>query len=236
LQELIKIKFVEQIRKNYSIFSQSMNEIRNYSIICGWNTEGNIDEQQNCILYYNFLSEILQIKCIEFELFEFNNNMIASNINKIIYPYIQLDLTRDNDIRNLFINWLNSNIIIKNSSIIQCYKLINIPNFIVFSINRMQYMNMNKNKYKLDIMKKIKFFGINDSSQLSIKWKIHSIICHSGDNLRTGHYYTILNINKNNWILFDDLNIPSFKKIDLDDENIKDKIMEECVIIIYSLD
>ena len=52
LQELIKFKFVNQIKKGYSIFFQSINEIRNYSIIYGWNTKGNIDEQQSCIEYY----------------------------------------------------------------------------------------------------------------------------------------------------------------------------------------
>ena len=238
LQELMKLKFVDQIRKNYSIFSQSMNEIRNYSIICGWNTEGNIDEQQNCIKYYNFISDLFKINPIKFELFEFNSNMYPENINNISIPFITLDLNRDNDIRNLFINWLNSNIIKKNSSVIQCYKLINIPEFIVFSINRYDTNDniLKKNNHKIDIMKKIKFFNISDSTQTYIKWKIHSVICHTGKNLREGHYYTILNTNKSNWILFDDYLIPSFKRINMDDENIKDKIMSECVIVIYTLD
>ncbi len=240
LQELIKVKFVNQIRKNYSIFSQSMNEIRNYSIICGWATEGNIDEQQSCISYYNFLSNLFRIKPIEFEVFEFNNNVIyPENTSKINFQFIPIDLNRDNDIRNLFINWLNSNIIVKNSLTTQCYKLLDVPFFIIFSINRNNESIDNKyckkNKFKLDIMKKIKFFNISDSSQSHIKWNIHAIICYSSDDhLCCGHYYTILFSNKE-WILFDDKKIPSFKKIDLDDEAIKDKITSECIIIIYSM-
>ncbi len=224
LQELIKVKFVDQIKKNYCIYSQSMNEIRNYSIICGYIANGNIDEQQNCIDYYNFFSDLFNIQPIEFEIFQIDDNIISKDTNKIKLNYISLDLNRDNDIRNLFINWLNLNIIIKNTNTIQCYKLVNIPQLLVFSINR-------KNNAKLDIMNKIKFFNINDSSQSYIKWKIHAIICKVSD-----HYYSVININKKEWLLFDDYLIPSFKKINLDDDDIKEKITSECVILIYSLD
>jgi len=236
LQELIKFKFVNQIRKGYSIFSQSMNEIRNYSIICGWNTHGNIDEQQSCIEYYNFLFDLFKINPIEFELFEFNNNIFVNTTkNNIKLPFISLDLNRDNDIRNLFINWLNTNIIMKNSSIKQSYKLNNIPNFLIFSIDRF-LKSETKNNYNLDIMKSIKFFNIGDSSQSHIKWKIYSIICLKGDTIKKGNYYSVFNINKKDWIIFDNSLIPSFKKIDIDDDKIKNNIIKECVMVIYVLD
>lgn len=235
LQELIKFKFVNQIKKGYSIFSQSINEIRNYCIICGWNTKGNIDEQQSCIEYYNFLFDLFKIKPIEFELFEFDNNIFNNISNKIKLPFITLDLNRDNDIRNLFINWLNTNIIMKNSLTIQSYKLNNIPNFLIFSIDRF-LKSETKNNYNLDIMKSIKFFNIGDSSQSYIKWNIYSIICLKGNTIKKGNYYSVFNINKKDWIIFDNTLIPSFKKIDIDDDKIKNNIIKECVMIIYVLD
>lgn len=233
LQELIKFKFIEQTKKKYTIFSQSINEIRNYSIICGWTPVDNIDEQQHCSSYYGFLANLFQITSLEFELFEFNNTYFE-NTTKLVMPFISLELNRDNDIRNLFMNWINTNIIMKNSTTIQSYKLKNIPNFLVFSIDRF-VKSCTKNSYKLDIMKKIKFFNINDSSQSYIKWNIFAIICQRGNNLKKSQYYSILNINKKDWIVFDNNLFPSFKKIDLDDEDIKNSIMEECVMLIYTL-
>lgn len=235
LQELIKFKFVNQVRKGYSIFSQSINEIRNYSIICGWKTIDSIDEQQSCIDYYNFLFDLFKINPIEFELFEFDNNTFNNISNKIKLPYITLDLNRDNDIRNLFINWINTNIIMKNSSTIQSYKLNNIPNFLIFYIDRF-LKSETKNSFNLDIMKNIKFFNIGDSSQLYIKWNIYSIICLRGDSIKKGNYYSIFNINKKDWIMFDNTMIPSFKKIDINDDQIKNNIIKECVILIYILE
>ena len=42
LQELIKTLFVEPIRKNFSIKSDTLNEIRNYLIINGWESDLNL--------------------------------------------------------------------------------------------------------------------------------------------------------------------------------------------------
>jgi hypothetical protein len=234
LQELIKFKFVNQIKKGYTIFSQSINEIRNYSIICGFDTKGNIDEQQLCIDYYNFLFELFKINPIEFQIFEFNNN-VMNNLNILKLPYITFNLTNDNNIRNLFINWLDENVLTKSCNKIQSYKLNNIPNFLIFYIDR--FLNQNiKNNYSLDIMNNIKFFNIADSSQSYIKWKIYSIICLKGDSIKNGKYYSVFNINKKEWLLFDNNLIPSFKKIDINDNIIKNDIIKECVIVIYTID
>jgi uncharacterized UBP type Zn finger protein len=40
-------------------------------------------------------------------------------------------------------------------------------------------------------MKRIKFFGNNDTSQNYLKWKIHSLVCHKGESYKSGHYYSI---------------------------------------------
>jgi hypothetical protein len=51
-----------------------------------------------------------------------------------------------------------------------------------------------------------------------------------------GHYYGLLTTNENNWLLFDDAYIPSIKKIDIDNDDIKEQIMSEVVILINTLD
>ena len=40
-------------------------------------------------------------------------------------------------------------------------------------------------------------------------------------------HFNIININKNEWLYFDDYNIPSFKKIYMDDDIIKDRVVRK---------
>ena len=84
-------------------------------------------------------------------------------------------------------------------------------------------------------MKRIKFFGNKDSSQNYLKWKINGIVCHRGSTYKSGHYYSIVYNNKK-WLLFDDMMVPSFEQIDFEDQDIRDKIMLEAVLVIYVLD
>jgi uncharacterized UBP type Zn finger protein len=237
LQELIRLKFIEPIQRNYSISSSTINEIRNYSIICGWSQDGNIDEQKDCSEYYKFIAELFNIQPLQLEIFEVKDNVLTDNNKKYNFPFITLNLNQDDNIKNLFINWINTSFIKNNlqHNIINCYKLTNIPQFIIFNINRFGYNGV-RNKHKLDIMKRIKFFGINDNSQDYIKWKISSIICHKGKNYNSGHYYCLVYTNQKKWILFDDEIIPSFEEIDLENEDLKDKIMLDAVMLIYTLE
>ena len=229
LQELIKNKFVNPIHRNYSISSNVMNEIRNYSVICGWSNDGDITEQKNCKDYLCFLLDLFNSKGLELEIFQIENNIINDNTNIISLQYINLLLEKDDNIRNLLQCWINSKIFSPNENIIQCYKFIEIPQFIIFHINRI------KSDCKLDIMKYIKFFNINDQTQKYIKWKIHSIICET-NNTNLKHYYCVsTTYEKNKWILFNNKMIPSFKIIDLKDENIKENIMNDAIIIIYKI-
>jgi uncharacterized UBP type Zn finger protein len=235
LQELIKLKFVEPIKRNYSINSSIINEIRNYSIICGWSDNEDIDGQKDCSEFYSFLSELFNIKPIEFEILEIKNNTISENIKKIRLPFISLNLTQDDNIKNILSNWIDTQININNSKIFHCYKLSNIPQFIILYINRFNN-DGTRNNYKLDIMKRIKFFGINDTTQNYLKWKIHSIICHTGKSIKSGHYYSVIYTYQRKWLLFDDNMIPSFEQIDMEDDDIKEKIMLESVMLIYTLE
>jgi ubiquitin C-terminal hydrolase len=236
LQEIIKLKFVKAIQRNYSITSCTMNEIRNYSIICGWSQDGDIDGQKECYKFYNFIANLFNVQPIEFEILEIKDNILTNNLKKISLPYISLNLTRDDNIKNLLSNWINSELTNNNTvkHIYNCYKLINIPQFIIININRADYHGK-RNNYKLDIMKRIKLFGISDTSQNYLKWKIHSIICHRGENYNSGHYYSII-ANQKKWLLFDDNLIPSFQQIELEDTDIRDQIMLESVMLVYVLE
>jgi hypothetical protein len=259
LQELIKSKFIRPIQRNYSINSNVINEIRNYSVICGWSKDKDITEQKNCIEFFEFLMNIFNIKPIELEILEFKNNVLTNFSQKILQSYIVLEPKKDDTIRNLLNTWINSKIYSPDESIIQCYKLNDIPQFITLYIDRTnkKYDDFDKNEdnidynldykidYKIDIMKKIKFFGINDQTQNFIKWRIHSIICKnnksdksdkSDKSNKSGHYYSLLTTSDNKWLLFDDNNIPSINNINIDDDDIKEKIMSEVEILIYTLD
>ena len=137
LQELIKCKFINPIQRNYSINSSIINEIRNYSVICGWSSDGNITEQKDCGEYLKFLLEIFNVTLLEFEIFEIKNNIIIENNKKISMPYIKLNITKNDTLKNLLQCWINSTLYSPDDNIIHCYKLSNIPQFIILNINRL---------------------------------------------------------------------------------------------------
>ena len=85
LQELIKTNYVEPLRKHFSISSSSINEIRNYMLICGWGmTDKYINEHHDICELYIFLATLLKINLIQFEIFNITDGTI-DNINNINY-------------------------------------------------------------------------------------------------------------------------------------------------------
>jgi len=229
LQELIKTLFVEPIRKNFSIKSDTINEIRNYLLINGWESDLNFLENRNCVDLYKFLSDILFQNDIEFEIYHIKDGIINETETTLNFKTIDINLTIDEptSIKKLFMTWLHENIL-KNSNlfILDCYKLKSIPNFIVFNINRTN----DTIKTDIDIKKKIKFFNNSDSKQNYLQWRIHSMICKSNKK-----YYSVFLSNENTWIEFDEEKFPCCSYIFMDDEDVIEKTKQDVIMIIYTL-
>lgn len=233
LQELIKENFVDPIRKHFSISKSNINEIKNYILINLKIENIDIFSQQDIGKFYKYLINLLGGDTLQFEIFELVENNIKTINTALNLSYISLNPIQNTTIKELFINWLNKYIIKDNNKF--CYKLIKIPQYISFYINR--YNNDGfKNDYEIDIMRKIKFFNNTDTTQKNITWKIHCIICNSSiDTLDNSHYYSIISDYRNNWIIFDNKKKPSLQYIDMSDADIIEKIKRECMLIIYVL-
>jgi hypothetical protein len=229
LQELIRTLFVEPIRKNFSIKSDTINEIRNYLLINNWESDLNFLDNRNCVELYGFISDMLFINNIEFEIYHIKDGVINETETNKSYKTINIDIINNEptSIKKLFIDWLHDNILKNsNSYILDCYKLKSIPNFLVFNINRTDKTQ----KTEIDIKKKIKFFHNSDSKQNYLNWRIHSIICKSNQK-----YYSVFLSNDNSWIEFDEDKFPCCSYIYMNDEDVIDKVKQDVEMIIYTL-
>lgn len=153
LQKLIKLKFVDNIRNDISIPSTTLNEIRNYSYLCGWKITTSINELLNLYDVIDFLEFLLKI--FSYPVLEINN---TTNY------YITLEHPNCTNVTELYNNWCNTNTIK------------NIPSFVVFKINR----DILK-KTPIDIMKGIKLFK-NDDMLNHLIWSFHCAICKNAKN------------------------------------------------------
>jgi hypothetical protein len=229
LQELIKTLFVEPIRKNFSIKSDTINEIRNYLLINNWESDLNYLDNRNCIDLYGFISDMLFVNNIEFEIYHIKDGVISGTETNKSYKTININVMIDEptSIKKLFIDWLHDNILKNsNSYMLDCYKLKSIPNFLVFNICRTEETK----KTEIDIKKKIKFFHNSDSKQNYLNWRIHSIICKSNQK-----YYSVFLSNDNSWIEFDEDKFPCCSYVYMNDEDIIEKIKQDVEMIIYTL-
>jgi ubiquitin C-terminal hydrolase len=239
LQELIKINFVEPIRKNYSITSDIINEIRNFLFINGLQTDdfNEIIKQQNIGKLYLYFIEHL------------NCQQTDTTTNDIFYidtklPFVTINLSTENNlevgINKLLFTWMTENNVDTsvNKDTFNIFKDIvtkrisNIP--FIFPIYIDRYKNDKRNNTIIDIkynIQPLKGMGDFDKAQ----WSIHAIICQTGKNIKNiknGHYYTVLFHNEK-WYIFDDQSVPSLVKIDIKSDIFKNKIGSEVVFIIY---
>jgi hypothetical protein len=229
LQELIKTLFVEPVRKNYTIKSDTINEIRNYLLINGWESDDNFLENQDPNDLYKFLSSMLNDLNIEFEIYHIKDGVIDSEETTFACKSIDVNLIANEPttIKKLFIDWLHENILKNNTTyLLDCYKLKSIPNFIVFKIKRSE----DTIRTEVDIKKKIKFFNNSDSKQNYLTWRIHSLICKTNDK-----YYSIFLTNDGRWVMFDEDQFPCCEYILMNDDDIIEKTKQDVTMIIYTL-
>jgi hypothetical protein len=232
LQEIIKNDIIKPIRKNFSITSSTMNEIRNYSFICGWKNNSDITELFNPIDYMSFLINGFGSYKIKYDVAEISTKTQSENIMSIELDYIQSNVTYDTNVKTLLDDWKKS-LSKKTAETTSHYKFIELPMLIPIYINR-HSDGTQINNCKIDITQKIKFTKNNDTMQSDASWSIHSIICFS--KINGGHYYSIINTNENIWYIFNNLKIPSLSPIDMYNDNNSNRIKQECVVILYRLD
>jgi len=225
LQELIKTKFIVPLHKNFSISSSIINEIRNYALIMGWDEHSSyLNELSSPIDFFKFLNQSFEGDSINIEINQIKDGIFDTNNKYNLLQTISLAPTKDTSVRELFISWISDNILgHEHNNMFNCYKLINIPNYICFDIKR------NNNRFKIDLMKKIKFFSNADPMQNYLTWIIHGVICYSGKN-----YYSLI-YGTNNWVEVNSSKVPSFNQIDLSDYDEIERIQSEVVFVIYIL-
>ena len=210
LQDLILDNFIYPIRNGHTIKADIINEIRNYSHVCGWKKNKNILELFKVNDYFNFIIDGLTKKIINI-----NVKINEKNIKSMTMNYINFDITKNTNIKKLLNKWYKPE-----------YSFNEIPFIIPIYLNRQNDMSYNYNK--IDINKKIKFNNNNLNS-----WTIYSIICYA-KSTECDIYYSLILYN-DMWYLFNNMNYPALIKIDITDSDIKFKIMQECVMIFYRL-
>lgn len=247
LQEMIKTNFVEPVRNDISVISDTVNEIRNYSFINGWkmDTPDELLDQQDVSEYYTFLLQNLNDQTIDVERVTITEGIQSKDdfgtTEKL--PFITVCVSEfdcETNVKSLLLTWMNDNPVdvlretIDNNEKVQknikglnTYKLCNIPQVVPIFINRFHTNTSNKLNTKVDIKRKIKLIPDSD-----IRWVIHSVICHTGDTIKCGHYYAIL-INNNKWYMFDDMAVPCLAEINMSDSDLINKIQRECVFLFY---
>lgn len=229
LQELINNNFIDNINHGYSIDESIINEIRNYSIVCGWKDNGNITDLYPVTDYMKFLMQGIGFGQIDFEIVEFDE-METEKIRTLTMNYIDVKVSENTDVKLLLEKWYNFYVEKETEKMtILCNRFKEIPTMIPIYFNREC-----GSSFQVDIKKKIKFKKNNDCSQNTTSWIIHALICFS--NSGGGNYYSVINTEIDQWFIFSNDKIPSLIKIKISDPVYSDKIKRECVMAIYRLD
>ena len=254
LQELIKTKFVDKVRNGVSVLSDVMNEIRTYANICGWlkDIPNELADQQDVNEFYGFLADEANLPHIDIQRRTITEGItIKGDLGEIeSIPFINLIVPYDVDeisVKDLLNHWMNNNTVeVKRNTIkdgikieenvkaLNIYEIMNVPFAIGISLNRFNNEINTRIETKIDIQKKVKFHHVLDKDGL--KWRIHSIICHTGETSKSGHYYAVIFGSDNTWFLFNDLYVPSLQKISMKNDDMVDMIKRECVFLMYTYD
>jgi ubiquitin C-terminal hydrolase len=243
LQEYIKEKFVNLVRKKNSVIAEDINMIRTLCFQLGWRKDGNIDDeyinQQDVNEFYIFLMELFQneqIETIRKTILEESSDTNVGEKERL--PFIPLALPESQQsitVKQMLHNWIYDNVIDykkedndNNHTIkgLNTHQIVNTPYLITLSVNRFNNFGIRIDTNVI-IQKKIR---VNDSD-----WTFHAAICHRGNSLKAGHYYAFLSMKDNVWFMFDDLEVPCLTDVKMDDVNTVMMLKKECVFLIYRL-
>lgn len=242
LQEYIKNNFVDCVRNNKSVLSESIDMIRHLCIINGWNSEYITDlekhlNQQDVSEFYKFMSDLFNIPQIEIQKKIVNDINLENDSEYGIrdkIPFISLDLSQEiqeNHINVMINNWINN----KNNNTYMI-NIVNIPFILTLMINRFKNNMFNNNP--VTIPKRIGNL-INTMLPSQPIWSFHAAICCKGttnENIQqtilSVHYYTLIYDN-DKYYIFDDKKIPCMNEISMKDKQIIEMIKKECFFLIY---
>jgi hypothetical protein len=222
VQELIREQFTDPLQRGFSIDKNIINEFRNYIFSCGWkNTIDEILEEQDVGEFFQYMID--KIYGDNIMSFSVRENLYKKDIRvaEIKTNIVRLTIPDGADRANLtelFKMWIKRNITMQKYK----YKMNKYFMLLPMYIDRPQDRKVN-----VDIMYKIKYFQVSDNEQDKLTWYIHSIICKSASG-----YYTIVRCGKE-WIKITDKSIPSFIKIDMNDEESCKNISQDSCIVFY---
>lgn len=250
LQEFIKLNFIDLIRNNISVDKETMQTLKYLCFANHWRLDNHdeYDKQQDASEFYTFILELFEGRMIEIQRNTYTEGLPDKNDigSTETIPFIPLSIPKNcerTSIKDMFYNWLYDNTLeiqrktdcseeLKNVAGLNVYSIVNVPSIIGFSINRFENATQRCNT-DIIIQKKIRPF-INQTEIPIYEYKFHSAICHIGQTILSGHYYSFLSLN-DTWYIFDDLEKPCLKEVDINDKQLTSKIKKECIFLIYKL-
>ena len=249
IQQYIKSKIINHIRNNKSVKINIMHSLREILYNSKWLSENEIYKQQDVSEFYSYLCDIFNIEYIHVQ----RNTIVEAlpskddigNIDKI--PFIPLYIPNNEleiSIKQLLDNWMFDNKMEVTRTIngndklvngLNTYIVQNSPQIIPLYINRFKDNN-EKKMNDVIIQKRISPFLHSKNIELSkLRWSFHSAICHNGNSILEGHYYTLF-ISNDKWFIFNDIETPCITEVSMADKLIINKIKKECVFLLYNKD
>lgn len=245
IQEYIKENFVKPVRNNKSVTASDIDMLRTLIFHSGWRKNSILPDeetnQQDVNEFYIFLMEMFENDKIEIIRKTITEGMLSDNDTGIkeLLPFIPLSLPDNDDkisVKDMIHNWMYDNVIDVTRKVdpskekiikgLSTFNLVNIPSIIALSINRFNNIGI-RIETSVIIQKKIR---LNTS-----EWVFHAAICHQGNSLTSGHYYTLMSVNNLKWYIFNDMDTPCMKEVSMDDPSVTNMIKKECVFLIYRL-
>lgn len=203
-------QFLTQLSNNINITKDLLNDIRQISFDNGWRCKKpqSLLELHNVVEYYCFMNDKLLHNYIQF----------TQNTDNKPKSYISVTPIEKKSIKELIETT-------QKIVYIQISDLNRTPDYIPIYINR--FINPIKNSVNIDINQRIKFVT---EDNIILKFDIVGIICHTGNILKSGNYFTFVKDN-NSWIMYDNTLDESQSVVNIRDY--KNIIQQNCLLIFY---